>query len=365
MYFLKSVSLLAAALMISQGCEGQLKQESSKPVRGLKDFYSDFFYVGASVTPSNLDPVSGERGIIDVEFNSLTAENVMKMGPLHPKENEYYWTDADKIVNFAVSKGYKMRGHTLCWHRQTPSWIFKAADGSEVSKELLLKRLENHIKEVVTRYKGKVYAWDVVNEVIDDNISKVYRESPWYLICGEEYIEKAFIWAHEADPDALLFYNDYSTENPVKRDKIFNMLKGLKEKGVPVHGIGLQGHWSIGWPSEKELRDAIEKYRTLGFEIQVTELDISVYNSSEDFSVRVAGDDAFTTEREEKQIEKYRMIFDVFRDYKGVITSVTFWNVSDRRSWLDNFPVPKRKNYPLLFGQNYERKKAYGAVTDF
>jgi endo-1,4-beta-xylanase len=289
----------------------------------------------------------------------------MKMGPIHPQENTFNWTDADKIVNFAVAHGMKVRGHTLCWHSQTPSWMFKNPDGTTVSKDVLLERLKNHITQVVTRYKGKVYAWDVVNEAIDDNNSKVYRESQWYKICGEEYIEKAFRWAHEADPDAILFYNDYSTENAGKRDRIYTFLKNLIDAGVPVHGIGLQGHWSIGWPSEKELRDAIQKYASLGLKIHVTELDVSVYNSGEDFSTRTPGDDAFTAEREQKQIEKYSMIFNVLRDNRDVVSSVTFWNVSDKKTWLDNFPVRNRKNYPLLFDQNYQKKKAYWEVVNF
>jgi endo-1,4-beta-xylanase len=356
--------IIALVLTVIPGCQSDppVPDQGSK---GLKDYYKDYFPIGVAITPSNLNLGSGERGIIDAEFNSLTAENAMKMGPLHPQENTYYWSDADKIVNFAVARNLKIRGHALCWHQQTPSWLFRNTDGTTVTKEVLLNRLKDHITQVVTRYKGKVYAWDVVNEAIDESPSKIYRESQWYTICGEEFIAKAFQWAHEADPDALLFYNDYSTESASKRDKIYTFLKGLKDSGVPVHGIGLQGHWSTGWPSEQELRDAIIKYASLGIKIQITELDVSVYSSTEDFSIRTPGDDDFTPLREQKQIDKYKMLFRVFRDYKDHITGVTFWNVSDKHSWLDNFPVANRKNYPLLFDENYQRKKVYYEVVNF
>jgi endo-1,4-beta-xylanase len=356
--------VLAVIIVFLPGCESD-PPPVDIPDKGLKDYYKDYFPVGVSVNPSHLIPGAGEKNIIDKEFNSLTAEYVMKMGPMHPQENTYFWTDADKIVDFAGANNLKVRGHALCWHQSTPAWIFKNSDGSTVTKDVLLNRLKDHITQVVTRYKGKIYAWDVINEAIDDNASKIYRESLWYTICGEEYIAKAFQWAHEADPDALLFYNDYSTESASKRDRIYTFLKGLIDAGIPVHGIGLQGHWSIGWPSEAELRSAIEKYASLGIEIQITELDVSVYNSSEDFSVRTPGDDAFTADREQKQIDKYKMFFRVFRDYKAYITGVTFWNVSDKKSWLDNFPVANRKNYPLLFDQNYQRKKSYNEVVNF
>jgi endo-1,4-beta-xylanase len=356
--------IIAVIIEFLAGCEADPPHVET-PDKGLKDYYKDYFPMGVAISPSHLILGTGERIIIDKEFNSLTAENVMKMGPIHPQENTYYWIDADKIVNFAGANNIKVRGHALVWHQNTPAWIFKNGDGSTVSKEVLLNRLKDHITRVVTRYKGKVYAWDVVNEAIDDNATKIYRESSWYNICGPEYIAKAFQWAHEADPDALLFYNDYNTESSSKRDKIYTFLKGLIDSGVPVHGIGLQGHWSIGWPSEAEIKGAIEKYATLGIKIQITELDCSVYSSGEDFSIRTLGDDDFTAEREQKQIDRYNMFFRVFRDYKTQITGVTFWNVSDKHSWLDNFPVANRKNYPLLFDQNYKRKKVYNEVVNF
>ena len=333
----------------------QVEKES---LAGLKDYYKDYFPIGVAVSPFSL---LGDQGALILKhFASLTAENVMKMGPIHPEENRYFWDNADKIVDFVVSNGLKMRGHTLCWHQQTPEWIFKDAAGNQVTKEVLLARLKEHIQQVVSRYKGKVYAWDVVNEAVEDKGELVCRESAWYKICGEEYIAKAFQWAHEADPAAKLFYNDYNTENPAKRDKIYKMLKGLLDAGVPIHGIGLQGHWGLSNPSEANLRAAIEKFSSLGLKIQVTELDISVYKSDKEVALT-----ALTGEKEQMQMDQYKMVFKVFRDYKSVITGVTFWNLSDKSSWLDNFPVRGRKNYPLLFDQNLQPKKAFWEVVKF
>ncbi|MEI6277253.1 MAG: endo-1,4-beta-xylanase [Prolixibacteraceae bacterium] len=328
-------------------------------VMGLKDYYKAYFPIGASVSPFSLN--EPESSLILKHFGSLTAENAMKSGLIHPEELRYYWDNADKIVNFAQAHGMLMRGHTLCWHKQTPAWMFKDNAGNQVTKEVLLARLKEHIYQVVSRYKGKIYAWDVVNEAIDDSDSKVMRETDWYNICGEEFISSAFRWAHEADPAAKLFYNDYNTEFPGKRDKIYVLLKKLLDAGVPIDGVGLQGHWSLNHPSEKELREAIEKFSSLGLKIQITELDVSIYSQEE----KNPADHLFTAEKEQRQIDKYKMVFGVFRDYRKVITGVTFWNVSDKSSWLDNFPVRGRKNYPLLFDQNMNPKKAYREVVNF
>jgi endo-1,4-beta-xylanase len=340
-------------------CPTSYGQDATK---GLKDYYASYFPIGVAVSPAVL--TSAERDLILKNFSSLTAENVMKMGPIHPKEDQYNWEPADQIVDFVIANKMKMRGHTLVWHNQTPDWLFKNADGSRVDKETLLKRMKEHIMQVVSRYKGKIYAWDVVNEAIDDDASKFYRDSPWYQICGEEFIAKAFEYAHEADPDALLFYNDYNTEKPSKRDNIYKFVKQLLDANVPIHGVGLQGHWSIYEPSEEALRESLTKFSSLGLAVQITELDISVYPSEQGRrEKRVDENDAFTQEMEQKQLEKYRMVFNLFREFKTSITGITFWNVTDRRSWLDNFPVRGRKNYPLLFDQQMLPKKAYWEVV--
>ena len=347
-------------------------------IKGLKDFYKDYFPIGVAVSPRSLEGEQGE--FIKKNFNSLTAENVMKPALIQPEEGKFNWAEADKIVEFAQANGMKVRGHTLCWHNQTGEWMFKDSAGNEASKELVLARLKEHITQVVTHFKGKIYAWDVLNEAIDNKDPSIgYRQTKMYKICGEEFIGKAFRWAHEADPDAVLFYNEYNTENPIKREKTYEMLKKLLAEGVPVHGVGIQAHWNIGGPrhvgqlnqpgegdfeikgsSEDAIRESIEKFSSLGLKVQITELDVSIYTSRTD-TLNLG----FTPEREQKQVEFYKNAFKVFREEKKVITGVTFWNLSDRGSWIDNRTPRRGKAYPLLFDTNMKPKKAYWAVVTF
>lgn len=333
--------------------------------KGLKDYYKDYFTMGVAVSPRALK--TDEAGLILQHFNSLTPENAMKMGPIHPKEGEYYWRDADSIIAFAQRHKLKVRGHTLVWHNQTPSWLFVNAAGDTVSKEVLLQRIRDHIFAVAGRYKGQIYAWDVVNEAISDRRDEYLRPSPFLKICGEEFIAKAFQWAHEAAPDAQLFYNDYNEISPVKREKIYRLVKSLKDAGVPIHGVGLQAHWAINEPTRGQLDSTLQRFADLGVKVQITELDISVYPKEHDARARKAEDTntAFTAEREQRQQEVYKMAFELFRKYRNTVSSVTFWNISDRHSWLDNFPVQNRKDYPLLFDKDLQPKKAYWDVVKF
>lgn len=330
--------------------------------KGLKDYFKKYFTMGVSVSPGSLK--TDEAGLIRKQFGSMTPENAMKMGPIHPKEDMYFWRDADSIAAFARNNHLKLRGHTLCWHNQYPRWIFTNAAGDTVSKTVLLQRLKDHITTVVKRYKGIIYAWDVVNEAISDNPNEYLRNSAWFRICGEDFIESAFRYAHEADPDALLFYNDYNEINPAKRDKIYKLVKSLLDKGIPIHGVGLQGHWAINEPSVETLTNTLQKFATLGLKIQITELDISVYPKEHQSRERIAEDNntAFTEEKEARQMAMYKNCFTVFKKFKKVISGITFWNISDRYSWLDNFPVRGRKDYPLLFDAKLQPKKAYWEV---
>ncbi|HEV7780516.1 MAG TPA: endo-1,4-beta-xylanase [Chitinophagaceae bacterium] len=333
--------------------------------KGLKDYYAKYFSIGVAVSPGALK--TDEAGLILEQFSSMTPENAMKMGPIHPKENEYNWAGGDSIAAFAKRNNLKLRGHTLCWHNQVPNWFFTNAAGDTVTKEVLLRRLKDHITTVVRRYKGTIYAWDVVNEAISDRADEYFRNSAFYRICGEEFVARAFQYAHEADPDALLFYNDYNEINAVKREKIFKLVKGLKDAGIPIHGVGLQGHWALSEPTESQLDSTISRFADLGLKIQVTELDISVYPKEHNARERKASDydTAFSAEKEARQMEVYKMCFKLFRKYKNVISGVTFWNISDRHSWLDNFPVRGRKDYPLLFDKDLQPKKAYWEVVKF
>jgi len=354
--------------------------------KGLKDYYKDYFPIGVAV---NMAALRGpDSALIVREFNSVTPENDMKMGPIHPSENVYNWKNADAIVDFAVSHHIKIRGHNLCWHNQEAAWMFTGPDGNQVSKELLLQRLKDHIFTVVKRYKGKIYAWDVVNEAVDDSndTTQVYRKSNWYKVCnGPDFIEAAFRYAHEADPEAKLFYNDYNSERPVKREKIYKLLKKLVNDHVPIDGVGMQAHWKLNEPSPEELRKAIDEVTGLGLKVQFTELDITIrLPRLEGGPGQMTGttpppDSGYTAEAEAKQIAQYKMAFDIFRQYRKSITGVTFWNVSDRSSWLDsrggglaggaaagaNTTRTVRKAYPLLFDENRQRKKAYWSVVNF
>ena len=333
--------------------------------KGLKDYYKNYFPIGVAVNPRMMQP-GPDADFIVAQFSSMTPENAMKMGPIHPEENRYNWRDADAIADFARQHNLKLRGHTLCWHNQTPRWFFTDSTGKQVSREVLLARLKQHITDVVGRYKGRIYAWDVVNEAVPDDGNDIYRKSRFYEIIGEDYIEKAFEYAHEADPAAQLFYNDYNTENASKRERIYQLVKKLKDKGVPINGVGLQGHWSIYEPTAQELEASITKFASLGLKVQITELDVSVYPKEHARRERKDTDKSeFTPEMNDKQAAHYKMLFDVFRKHKDNITGVTFWNLSDKSSWLDNFPVPGRKDFPLLFDQNGQPKKAFRGVVTF
>ena len=341
-----------------------LPLQAQDHIISLAQTYKDYFKIGVAVSPRAL--LTDEAKLIVSQFNSLTPENAMKMGPIHPMEDQYNFVGGDSIAAFALRNGMFMRGHTLCWHNQTPLWLFKNNSGDTISKEILLQRLHDHITTVVNRFKGKIYAWDVVNEAISDKDDEYLRPSIWFKICGEEYIEKAFQFAHDADPNALLFYNDYNEINPVKREKIFKLVKSLRDKGIPIHGVGLQGHWSIYEPTAEVLESTLKRFSELGLQVQITELDISIYKKEHGRRDRTIEDSLalFTPEKEQLQIERYKTCFELFRKYKKSISSVTFWNISDRNSWLDNFPVRGRKDYPLLFDKDLNPKKAFWSVID-
>ena len=357
--------------------------------KGLKDYYKNYFPIGVAVNTAALH--GPDSALIVKEFNSVTPENDMKMGPIHPSEQVYNWKNADAIMDFAVSHHIKIRGHNLCWHNQEAAWMFTGPDGKPVTKELLLQRLKDHIFTVMHHYKGKIYAWDVVNEAVDDSndSTQVYRKSNWYNICGDEFIEDAFRYAHEADPNAKLYYNDYNSEHPAKREKIYKLLKKLVDDHVPIDGVGMQAHWKLNDPSPELLRKALDEVTSLGLKVQFTELDITI-RTPQPRPMQVAGqpavattpaapDPGYTPELEAKQIDQYKMVFDIFREYKKYITGVTFWNVSDRYSWLDSrggglaggaaagqaTTRVVRKAYPLLFDQDRQRKKAYWSVVNF
>ncbi|OAS89220.1 MULTISPECIES: endo-1,4-beta-xylanase [Metabacillus] len=332
--------------------------QSKLNIPSFSDVYSDCFSIGAAI---NQRTIESSKQLLTKHFNSITAENDMKPENLQPEENKFTFEKADQFVAFAEEHKMKMRGHTLVWHNQTPDWMFTTPDGSVAKRDLLLDRMQTHISTVVGRYKGRIHSWDVVNEVIDDSENLFLRKSNYLDIVGEDFIEKSFRFAHEADPKALLFYNDYNESHPQKRDKIYKLVKSLLKKDVPLHGIGMQAHWNLTSPTLDNIRAAIEKYASLGLQIQLTELDVSVFDTTD----RRTDLKEPTTEMVALQEERYEQLFALLREYRDVISCVTFWGVADDYTWLDNFPVRGRKNWPLLFDDNQLPKQAFHKITSF
>lgn len=355
----RSLNILLALSTLSHG--SCLIGRNDPP--SLRRVFRKKFLVGASVSPSNI--ASEESAVLLRHFNSVTTENVLKMGPVHPAEDRYEFSGADAIAAFAASHGMGFRGHTLLWHKQAADWMFRGPDGRPASRELLIQRLRDHIFTVAGRYRGRAYAWDVVNEAVSDEKDRYLTPTPFLEIIGPEYIEMAFRWAHEADPDAQLFYNDYRETDPVKRAKILRLVNDLKSKGVPIHGVGMQCHWSIHGPKEEELEAALRDYSSLGLPIHITELDVSVWPGEPERRAKRPSDtdDRMTPEKARAQSELYAMAFRLFRKYASHIDAVTFWNITDRHSWLDEWPVRGRKDHPLLFDESLQPKPAFWQVV--
>ena len=333
---------------------------------GLKDAYKDYFTIGVAVNKRNIqDP--DQIALIKKNFNSITAENDMKVGLMQPKEGVWNFGAADSIANFCRQNGIKLRGHNLCWHSQFADWMFKDKKGKPVKKEVFYERLRKHIHTVVNRYKDIIYAWDVVNEAMADDGPQMfwpkaspYRQSQLFKLCGDEFIAKAFEFAREADPDVLLFYNDYSCVDPGKRERIYNMVKKMLDAGVPIDGIGMQGHYNIYTPDEKELDKTITRFSELVKHIHITELDLRTNTESGGQLIFARGaakpQAPYIATLQEDQ---YNRIFRVFRKHKDVIDNVTFWNLGDKDSWLG------LNNHPLPFDENYKPKASYRVIRDF
>ena len=323
--------------------------------QGLKDVYKDYFLIGVAVNQRNVTNAE-QAALIKREFSSMTAENDMKPEPTEPQEGQFNWENADRIANFARQNGIKLRGHCLMWHSQIGRWM--TAEGT--TKEQFYARMKNHIQAIVSRYKDVVYCWDVVNEAMTDdkNATDPYRQSAMYRLCGDEFIAKAFQFAREADPKALLFYNDYNECDPVKSQRIYNMVKKMKDNGVPIDGIGMQGHYNIYGPLEKEVDDAITLYKKVVKHIHVTELDIRV-NEEMGGQLQFSREGANITDSVKQHLaDQYARVFRVFRKHKDVVDCVTFWNLGDRDSWLG------QNNYPLPWDTEYKPKLAYTYIKE-
>ena len=338
--------------------------------QGLKDAYKNYFTIGVALNQRNVSD-NAQKALVCREFNSVTAENDMKPGELHPKEGVWNFEKADRIANFCRENGIKLRGHCLCWHAQFADWMFVDKKGKEVKKEVFYERLREHIHTVVNRYKDVVYCWDVVNEAMADDGGfrgprrggeepSPYRQSRHFKLCGDEFIAKAFQFAREADPNALLFYNDYSCVDEGKRERIYNMVKKMKDAGVPIDGIGMQGHYNIYFPDEAKLDKAISRFKEIVKHIHITELDLRMNNESGGQLMFSRGEaKPMPAYMNTMQTDQYARLFKVFRKHADVIDNVTFWNLGDRDSWLGV------NNHPLPFDENYKPKACYRAIRDF
>ena len=352
----------------------------------LKNAFSENFLIGTiwhghEVNGSKNIFLQKEKEITLREFNVITAENVMKPRFLQPKEGKFRFGAADEMVNFAIKNNLKVVGHTLVWKNSTPDWFFKDNKGNKVDRELLINRLEKHIKKIVGRYKGKLQYWDVVNEAIETKWNPktkswdaFYKPCPWLEIIGPEYIEIAYKAAHEADPNAKLLYNDYNLDQEGKLDFALNMIKDFKKRGIPIYGLGYQAHLFLEEPSLDGIERVLKKSQALAIPIHITELDVSVLPNA--WKYRTASieeryelaQDLNPYERDIpndvliKQSERYRDIFRLFLKYDNIVERVTFWGVWDGNSWRDYKPMSGRTDYPLLFGRSFEKKLAYETV---
>ena len=338
----------------------------------LKDAYRDSFYVGAAINSAQITG-SDARGaaIVATQFSSISPENALKWGNIHPRPDTYSFELPDKYVEFGEKNHMFIVGHTLIWHNQTPDWVFQDEKGNPLTREALLKRMHDHIFAVVGRYKGRIQSWDVVNEALNDD--GALRQSQWLKIIGEDYIAKAFQYTHEADPQAELNYNDYSLENEAKRNGAVALIKKLQSQGIPVAVVGIQGHDGLDWPSV-EVEDAtISAFAKLGVKVAITELDIGVLPpvapGSADVSLRIKADpklDPYVSglpDAVQKALaEKYAGLFAVYLKHRAAMSRVTFWGVTDGDSWRNNWPVTGRTDYPLLFDRAGQPKPAFDAV---
>ena len=327
-------------------------------IPSLYKHYEGIFEIGAAIEPEQFERGGKEKSLLVDHFSSVTPENVMKWISIHPEEDKWNFGPADWLVEFALKEGKKIRGHCLIWHHpdQVADWMFTDESGNPASRELMLKRMEKHIKTVVGRYKGKVYAWDVVNEPIDTKTDDQLRHTKWYELIGPDYIEYAFRFAHEADPDALLFINEDNTQETKQMNALIKLISNLKAKGVPIHGLGMEMHITIARPTIEAIEKSIQKYRELGIVLHVTELDMSLY--AQEFETLTEPPAAYLIH----QAHRYKELFNVFVKNKDLIKNVTFWGYHDGHTWLRHFPK-ERLDWPLLFDDKFKVKYAYWALV--
>ena len=365
---------LSIVSFVFAGCSTQTAKDE---VLTLKDALGKHnILAGVAV---NVDEVAGRtpkaQDVITANFSSIVAENCMKQEKIVPEQNKYFFDDADQFVDFGEKNGMKIIGHCLVWHSQAAPWFFTDDKGEEVSRDTLISRMKNHIVTLMTRYKGRIYGWDVVNEAIEDD--GAFRESPYYKIIGPDYIEIALKTAQEADPDAELYLNDYSMSKPGKRDKYVELVKSLKAKGCRIDAIGMQSHNGDDYPDLTEYEKSMDAFAACGVKVMMTELDLNLLPKPEDFGGGANVGDDFKyrqeldpykeglDEKAQKLFdERYLAFFKIYEKHKEQISRITLWGVSDKTSWLNNWPVEGRTSYPLLFDREYNPKPVLQKIVE-
>lgn len=361
-------TILAAAVIT-----GLAGTAFAQPPVTLKDAYKGDFVVGAAInTPEITGKATREDAIVTSQFDSISPENALKWENVHPKPGKYDFTIPDQYVAFGVKNHMYIVGHVLVWHNQTPEWVFHDDKGNLLDRDALLARLRRHIMTVVGRYKGKINAWDVVNEAIADD--GTMRQTLWSKIIGPDYIEKAFQYAHEADPKAELTYNDYNIESGPKHEMAVALIRKLKAEGVPITTVGIQGHYIVSSDAAGQLDTAISDFAKLGVKVAISELDIDVLPrnnlpATADIKLNLAQDPALNPyvnglpEKMQKELaDRYAAIFAVCLKHREAVERVTLWGVTDADSWHNNWPIRGRTAYSLLFGRDDEPKLAFDAV---
>jgi endo-1,4-beta-xylanase len=339
----------------------------------LKEAYRAAFVIGAAVNAAQFTG-QDSRGaaLVQTQFNSITPENVLKWENVHPRPDGYAFDLPDQYVAFGEQNHMFIVGHCLVWHNQVPAWVFRDEQGNVVDRQVLLKRMSDHIHTVVGRYKGRIKSWDVVNEALNED--GTLRQSPWLKIIGEEYIAKAFEYAHDADPQAELTYNDYSLENQPKRNGALALIAKLQTQGIPVTSAGLQGHNNLTWPTIEQEDSTISAFAKLNIKVVISELDIDVLppatgSQTADISMNIQQNptlnpyvNGLPDSVQQALAKRYGDLFGVYWNHRADVQRVTLWGVTDGDSWRNNWPVKGRTNYPLLFDRSGRPKPAFDAV---
>lgn len=340
----------------------------------LKTIFANDFMVGAALNRAQFEGRDAAgAALVKQHFNTISPENVLKWEEVHPTVGTYNFGPSDSYVDFGTKNGMFVVGHTLVWHSQVPRWVFQDAAGKPVSRDTLLGRMREHIHTVVGRYKGRIKGWDVVNEALNED--GTMRKSQWYTIIGEDFVAKAFQFAREADPAAELYYNDYSLENPQKRDGAIRLVKSLQAQGIKVNGIGSQAHLKMDWPTVALEDSMITMFAATGVKVHITELDVDVLpansaNRTADVGLRLEGNstlnpwpDSLPAAVQTSLAKRYADLFEVFKKHSAHIDRITFWGVSDGDSWLNGWPIRGRTSYPLVFDRKHLPKPAFDAIV--